>query len=209
MAAAELGVMSIAGRASNVTYSGGRVSGVGLETGEEISAGIVIVAAGCWSGAVAGVDPTPEVRPVKGQLVQLRARSSDELPSRTIRGVDAYIVTRRDGRVAVGATVEEKGFDRTPTAGAVHELLRAAYELVPALLELEFVGAATGLRPGSRSNVPTIGPASPGLFVATGHFRNGILLAPVTAEAIVAMVLGDDGPEWAVPFAPTSSAAAR
>jgi glycine oxidase len=209
MAAAELGVMSIAGRASNVTYSGARVSGVGLETGEEISAGIVIVAAGCWSGAVAGVDPTPEVRPVKGQLVQLRARSSDELPSRTIRGVDAYIVTRRDGRVAVGATVEEKGFDRTPTAGAVHELLRAAYELVPALLELEFVGAATGLRPGSRSNVPTIGPASPGLFVATGHFRNGILLAPVTAEAIVAMVLGDDGPEWAVPFAPTSSAAAR
>jgi glycine oxidase len=208
-AGAELGVVSVAARASTVTRAGDRISGVQLDSGERISADTVVVAAGCWSGTVRGVDPAPAVRPVKGQLLQLRASSSEELPTRTIRGIDAYIVTRRDGRVVIGATVEEKAFDRTPTAGAAHELLQAAFELVPGLLELEFVGMKTGLRPGSRSNVPTIGRAAPGLFVATGHFRNGVLLAPVTAEAIAEMVVADEHPDWIGPFVPTASAVAQ
>ena len=123
--------------------------------------------------------------------------------SRTLRGGSVYILPRDDGRVVIGGTVEERGFDTSVTAGAVYELLREARALVPDVAELELVEASAGLRPGSPDNMPMVGSAiTPGLVMATGHYRNGVLLAPVTAEAIVALVEQGEVPDWASPFAP-------
>ena len=114
-----------------------------------------------------------------------------------------YIVPRGDGRVVVGATVEERGFDLTVTAGGVHELLREAYRVLPEIVELELTDAVAGLRPGTPDNAPVIGPgALDGLVVATGHYRNGILLAPVTADSVVALLAGEEPPSAAVPMGP-------
>jgi glycine oxidase len=152
------------------------------------------VCAGAWSG-IAGVP----VRPVKGQVVRLRG----ELPARRmIRTEHVYVVPRQNGEVVIGATVEERGFDVTVTAGAVHELLREGYRVLPELAELELVDASAGLRPGSPDNGPLIGEWEDGVLVATGHFRNGILLAPITAETIAALLAGDPPPPEAAPFAP-------
>ena len=163
-------------------------------SGERIQAGRVVVCAGAWSG-IAGVP----VRPVKGQVVRLRG----ELPTqRMIRTEHVYVVPRQNGEVVVGATVEERGFDVTVTAGAVHELLREGYRVLPELAELELVDVSAGLRPGSPDNGPLIGEWEDGVLVATGHFRNGILLAPITAETIAALLAGDAPPPEAAPFAP-------
>jgi glycine oxidase len=106
-----------------------------------------------------------------------------------------YMVPRPDGRVVVGATVEERGFDVQVTAGGVHELLREAYRALPDVAELELHEALAGVRPGTPDNVPLIGPgALDGLILGTGHFRNGILLAPITAEAIAAILAGEGAP---------------
>jgi glycine oxidase len=162
--------------------------------GERIGAGRVVVCAGAWSG-FAGVP----VRPVKGQVVRLRGT----LPAqRMIRTEHVYVVPRQNGEVVLGATVEERGFDTSITAGAVHELLREGYRVLPELAELEFVDVAAGLRPGSPDNGPLIGEWEDGLLVATGHYRNGILLAPITAETIAAILAGDEPPAEALPFAP-------
>jgi glycine oxidase len=105
-----------------------------------------------------------------------------------------YLVPREDGRLIVGATVEERGFETAVTAGGVHELLREAYRLLPEVAELELVDATAGLRPGTPDNLPRVGPGEvEGLILATGHFRNGILLAPLAAE-LVAGVLADESP---------------
>jgi len=126
----------------------------------------------------------------------------------TVRGIDAYLVPRRDGRLIVGATVEETGFDTRVTAGAVLELLRAAYELVPGVAELSLTETVVGLRPGSVDNAPLIGETSvPGLFAATGHYRNGILLAPVTADALVERLVTGTTPSLIESFTPLRFAA--
>jgi glycine oxidase len=160
----------------------------------------VVIAAGAHSGQldVPGV-PIP-IRPVKGQLVALRGAVA---PTRhNVRGIDGYIVSRSDGRVVVGATMEERGFDRTVTAEAVYQLLRAAFELVPGVLELSFEGAVAGLRPATPDNAPLIGRTQvEGLFLATGHFRNGILLVPITANAVARTLAGEDVGAIA-PFSP-------
>jgi len=167
---------------------------VTTSAGERIQAGRVVVCAGAWSG-IAGVP----VRPVKGQVVRLRG----ELPAhRMIRTEHVYVVPRQNGEVVVGATVEERGFDVTVTAGAVHELLREGYRVLPELAELELVDAAAGLRPGSPDNGPLVGEWEGGVLVATGHYRNGILLAPITAETIAALLVGDEPPAVALPFTP-------
>jgi glycine oxidase len=160
-----------------------------------------VIAAGSYTGAIGGIDELVPVRPVKGQLVHLRGRAGMPLPSATIRGLDVYVVTRGDGRVVVGATVEEQGFDTTLTAGAVHDLLRDAYELWPGVVELEFVGAKAGLRPATPDNAPAIGRLGERVIVATGHYRNGVLLTPATAAAIVEIVEGRT-PGWVEDFNP-------
>lgn len=180
-----------------------RVDAVTTAAEGAIACAAVVLAAGSWSGSIEGLPPgtMPGVRPVKGQLLHLKG---DVLARRNLRGVDAYLVPRADGRVVVGATVEERGWDTTVTAGAVYELLRAAYELLPGTAELELTEAVAGLRPGTPDNAPLIGPSTvEGLLLATGHYRNGVLLTPVTADAIAACVADGSVPDWAAPFLPT------
>jgi glycine oxidase len=183
----------------------GRVSGVRLGDGERIAAAHVVVAAGPWSGRLAGIpdEARVPVRPVKGQLLRLRDPAGPGLVERVVRTEAMYLAPRGDGRYVLGATVEERGFDTTVTAGALHDLLREAGEVVPGLLELEVTGALAGLRPGTPDNAPALGPGLvEGLHWATGHFRHGILHAPITGEAVVAGVLGEPAPEEAAPFSP-------
>jgi glycine oxidase len=200
-----------------VTSPGGdRVTGVSLADGAEpVRARIVVLAAGCRSADLPGLPPDarPPVRPVKGQIVTLRQPPGDPLLGRTVRGLvrgsSIYLVPRDDGRVAVGATVEERGWDTRPTAGGAYELLRDALALVPGLDDAELVAVRTGLRPGSPDDLPMVGPAAvEGLVIATGHHRNGILLAPVTADAVTAAVLGEPGPDEAAVCDPRRFAAA-
>jgi glycine oxidase len=168
-------------------FEGERLVGVRTAADEELRAETVILATGAWSGATEWLPEhaRPRVRPVKGQVLELRRRDG-EAPARHILSSErVYLVPRPDGRLIVGATVEEMGFDTTVTAGGVHELLREAYRLLPDVAEMELLDATAGLRPGTPDNLPLVGPgAIDGLVLATGHFRNGILLAPLAAEAV-------------------------
>jgi glycine oxidase len=172
---------------------GERIAGVRTAAGEELRAAAVVLATGAWSGQLEWLPEgaRPPVRPVKGQILELRARDGAGPCARIVASERVYLVPRPDGRLIVGATVEEQGFDTTPTAGGVHELLREAYRLLPEVAEMELVEAAAGLRPGTPDNLPLVG-ASPldGLLWATGHYRNGILLAPLAAEQIVTQLEG-------------------
>jgi len=161
--------------------------------GEPLATDQVLVAAGAWSTAL-GVAEAPAVRPVKGQLLELRVRHGAPPPAaRLIRTPRCYVVSRRDGRVVIGATMEEQGFDTAVTAGAVHRLLEAAYEVLPDVAELELVRARAGLRPFTAAGRPVISAgAVEGLTWATGHGRNGVLLAPVTARRVVELVRGPE-----------------
>jgi glycine oxidase len=204
------GVRLVQGRVAELATRGDRVTGVVLDNGETLSAGTVVLAAGCWSGGLGGLaaEALPPVRPVKGQLLYLRGPADQPLCSGNVRGLEVYVVPRGDGRVVVGATVEEQGFDTRVTAGAVHDLLRAAMELLPDVAELELVETVVGLRPGSPDNAPMLGPAGPeGLVVATGHYRNGILLTPVTADAVAELLATGQVPELIAPFGPQRFAA--
>jgi len=199
------GVRHIARRVAAVRVEGERASGVVLAGGEPLGAGTVVLAAGCWSGTLPGLPPglVPPVRPVKGQLLHLRGPGEAPISQRNVRGLEVYVVSRGDGRVVVGATVEEQGFDTTVTAGGVHDLLRAAVELLPEVTELELTETVAGLRPGSPDNAPLIGPSAlDGLVIASGHYRNGILLVPVTADAIAGVLAGGPVPELIAPFSP-------
>jgi glycine oxidase len=168
------------------------VRGVKLARNSPLPCNRVVLAAGCWSSAIEGIpdEVRPPVRPVKGQLLYLRGPADPPLITHNVRGLDVYLVPRRDGRIVVGATVEEQGFDTTVTAGAVYQLLRDACELVPGLVELELLECVAGLRPGSPDNAPMLGESGlEGLLVATGHYRSGILLTPVTAEAMTELLV--------------------
>ena len=180
-----------------------------------IEAGTVVLAAGCRSGSIAGVPghARPPVRPVKGQIVTLRQPPGDPLVTRTVRaivrGSSIYLVPRDDGRLVVGATVEERGWDSRTTAGGAYELLRDALAVVPGLDDAELVAVRTGLRPGSPDDLPIIGSSGvDGLVVATGHHRNGVLLTPVTADAVAAVVTGGPVPAEVAACDPRRFAAA-
>jgi glycine oxidase len=196
---ADSGIEIVRQRVASIAVAANVATGVVLESGDTIAAGAVILAAGPWSGAIPGVPAqsrTP-VRPVKGQILRLRAHSPIPLPTYSIRGLvnghEIYLVPRADGELVVGATVEEVGFDTTVRAGAVRELLRDARIVIPAVDEYELVEACAALRPGSPDNTPIVGsPDVAGLVVATGHHRNGVLLAPVTADLVVAIVTGTE-----------------
>jgi glycine oxidase len=208
-------------RVASVTVEHGRATGVLLDNGDTVGAGAVVVAAGPWSGELDGVPQQAiPVRPVKGQILRLQARQPRLLPGCSIRGLvngrEIYLVPRTDGELVVGATVEEVGFDTTVRAGAVREMLRDARAVMPSVDELELVEACAALRPGSPDNAPIIGDTGvEGLTVATGHHRNGILLTPLTADLVAAIVTdtaSEEDRRWLAVAAPgrfASASAAR
>lgn len=198
-------------RVTEVVCTAGRASGARLADGSTASARWIVLAAGWQSAAMPGLPAgiAPPVRPVKGQIIRLRttaAMAAAGLPPglvrRTVRGVvrgsGVYLVPREGGELVVGATQEELGPDTTVTAGGMWELLRDARTLVPGITELEFADAVAGLRPGTPDNAPIIGLTGlPGLVLATGHFRAGVLLAPVTADTVASFLrTGAQDPLW-------------
>jgi glycine oxidase len=187
-------------RVEEVLVEGGRVAGVRLADGV-VRAEWVVLAAGARSASVPGVPPcaVPPVRPVKGQILRLRfdpaAPPFCHNVRALVRGLSVYLVPRDNGELVVGATVEEQGFDVSTTVGGVHDLLRAAIEVVPMVGELELVEAIARARPATPDNAPVIGlTALDGLILAAGHHRNGVLLAPITADAVVEILLGGEAP---------------
>ena len=211
-ACARMDVDFVQGSVSALSVDGDRVTGVRLVSGDSIACDHVVVAAGCWSGAIEGVPPsvTAGVRPVKGQLLYLAGPPGrPPLAQRNVRTMDVYVVARGDGRSVVGATVEELGFDTTVTAGGIHSLLRDAIRVLPDVAEQELSECVAGLRPGSRDNRPLLGPAElAGLVIATGHYRNGILLTPATGDLIAELLVTGATPAVLAPFSPTRFAEA-
>lgn len=175
-----------------ISVRGARTDGIVLADGTRITADIVVLAAGAWSRGIAGLpsEVRPPVRPIKGQMLALRMEPSAPLIEHVVWAPGVYMVPRRNGRLILGATVEEKGFDTALTAGGLLTLLEAAWRAVPAIEELPIEEMWVGHRPGSRDDAPILGPGPvEGLVYATGHHRNGILLAPVTADAVATLVL--------------------
>jgi glycine oxidase len=212
-AAVGSGVRVVRGEAA-VTTSAGRVTGVRVSDGSALASGSVVIAAGAWSSRIAGMpgEARLPVRPVKGQTLRLRLEAPPvtRIVRGAVRGNPVYVVPRRGGEVVVGASSEERGFDVAPRAGAVYELLRDAQSLVPELGEAALVEVCTGLRPGSPDNAPLLGPtATAGLVAATGHYRNGILLTPVTSDAVAETIDSGVVPELIAPFSPLRTAGAR
>ncbi|MEV5373675.1 glycine oxidase ThiO [Streptomyces albogriseolus] len=196
--------------AERLVVTGDRATGVVTADGVELGAAQVVLAGGSWSGRLAGVPPQvlPPVRPVKGQVLRLTMPDRPEpFLSRTVRAVvrgsHVYLVPRESGELVIGATSEEMGWDTTVTAGGVYELLRDAHELVPGLTELPLTETTAGLRPGSPDNAPLLGPTGlDGLLLATGHHRNGVLLTPVTGDAMARVLTTGELPDEALPFTP-------
>lgn len=193
-----------------------RATGIRTTDGTDLAAGQVVLAAGSLSGRLAGVpdDVLPPVRPVKGQVLRLTVpKRYAPFLSRTVRAVvrgsHVYLVPRENGELVVGATSEELGWDTTVTAGGVYELLRDAHELVPGITELPLTETCAGLRPGSPDNAPLLGPTEcDGLLLATGHYRNGVLLTPVTGDVMAHALTTGELPEEARDFTPRRFAAA-
>ncbi len=177
-----------------ISSRGGHVDGIVLADGSKAAADVVVLAAGAWSRSIEGLEPQlrPPVRPIKGQMLALRTDPAAPLLTHVVWAPGAYLVPRRDGRLLVGATVEEKGYDSSLTAGGMLSLLEAAWRAVPAIEDLPIDEMWVGHRPGSRDDAPILG-AGPidGLIYATGHHRNGILLAPITADTIARLALDD------------------
>jgi glycine oxidase len=182
-----------------------RACGVTTQRGYD-RADVVVLAAGAWSREIAGIPRShlPPVRPIKGQMLALRMDPEAPLLRHVMwlpRG--GYLVPRRDGRLIVGGTVEERGFDHSVTAGGLFTLIEGAWRAVPAIEELPLDEAWVGFRPGSRDDAPMLGPSGiDRLVIATGHHRNGILLTPITAQSISAYILTGRMPQSAQSFDP-------
>ncbi|MBZ9644279.1 glycine oxidase ThiO [Streptomyces sp. PSKA30] len=193
-----------------------RAAGAVTRAGTDLAAGQVVLAAGSLSGRLAGVPDAvlPPVRPVKGQVLRLTVpQRYAPFLSRTVRAVvrgsHVYLVPRASGELVVGATSEELGWDTTVTAGGVYQLLRDAHELVPGITELPLTETRAGLRPGSPDNAPLLGPTGlDGLLLATGHYRNGVLLTPVTGDVMAHVLTTGELPDVARPFTPKRFSAA-
>jgi len=204
------GELRLGATVASVETAGERATGARLADGERVAAEQVVVAAGPWSSSLDGIPAgaSVPVHPVKGQILRLHDPAGPGLLTRVVRFTGGYVVPRGDGRYVLGATMEERGFDTTVTAGAVFELLRDASELLPSVTELVIDELSAGLRPATPDNAPAIGSgAISGLHWATGHFRHGILLTPITAQIVAAGLAGDDPGELAAEFAPTRFAA--
>ncbi|WP_406266541.1 glycine oxidase ThiO [Streptomyces sp. NBC_00191] len=204
------GVIFHRGWAERLSVVRDRAAGAVLTDGEELTADQVVLAGGSLSGRLGGVpaEVLPPVRPVKGQVLRLTVPTAyAPFLSRTVRAVvrgsDVYLVPRENGELVIGATSEELGWDRTVTAGGVYELLRDAHELVPGITELPLTETRAGLRPASPDNAPLLGPSAlPGLHLATGHYRNGVLLTPVTGDVLAELLVTGVLPDEARAFTP-------
>ena len=198
-------------RVAGLSVEAGQTTGVVLESGAVVEADTVVLAAGARGAGLAlpaGVEIP--VRPVKGQILRLGGDAARPVATRIVRTPEVYAVPRADGRLVVGATVEEQGYDQAVTAGGVLELLRAAYDVLPGITELELLQASAGHRPATPDNQPAVGEgALPGLVWATGHWRNGVLLAPVTADAIVSLITDGELPAAMRQFSPRRFAPAE
>jgi len=196
------GIEVIEGRSvDSLLMSGRRAAGV-VSSGEAMSSGIVILAAGCWSGSLfAGAGLKMPVVPARGQMLAVKG---DRLPfAHVIHSGDCYLVPRRSNRVVIGSTVEYTGYHKAMTAAGLQTLLQAAIQLVPAIGALELVESWAGLRPDTPDHLPILGPSGiDNLILATGHFRNGILLAPITAELILKCVTEESIPPELAQFSP-------
>lgn len=192
-----------------ITLAGGRASGVVTGRGHE-PADVVVLAAGAWSREIGGIPPAhlPPVRPIKGQMMALQMDPAAPLVRHVLWLPRAYLAPRRDGRLVIGATVEERGFDERLTAGGLLALLDGAWRAIPSIEELPIAETWVGFRPGSRDDAPMLGPSGiDRLVIATGHHRNGILLTPVSAAVVSAYILSGRLPEMARPFSPERFAA--
>jgi glycine oxidase len=216
-----ISALSVACRATGVHFLGEKVTellpapdngirGVRTDKGSQLVADMTVLAAGAASAVLSGASleaptltPVP-VRPVKGQTLRLRHPAGlllQHVLRGSVKGSPIYLVARDNGEVVVGASSEEQGFDISPRAGVVYELMRDAIALVPQLSECEWVEVSTNLRPGTPDNAPIIGRAEiDGLIFATGHYRNGILLAPITATAVADLASGMHAPAEVAPF---------
>jgi glycine oxidase len=189
---------------AEVVIAGGQARGVETARGRD-DAEIVVLAAGAWSREVGGIPPAnqPPVRPIKGQMLALQMDPKAPLLRHVVWLPRAYLVPRLDGRLIIGATVEERGFDASLTAGGMLALIEGAWRGVPSIEELPIAETWVGFRPGSRDDAPMLGPSGiDGLVIATGHHRNGILLTPVSAAVVSSYILSGRLPEMALPFDP-------
>jgi glycine oxidase len=189
-----------------IAEEGGRAVGVELDDGSLVQGSHVVLAAGSWTSLLAksqgaGGAAMPRVVPARGQIVELK--TSAPLLESVVFGPDCYLVPRADGRLLIGSTLEFVGFRREVTAGAVAKLLTAAIRLVPALADAELSGSWSSFRPYTSDELPLLGPSTTaGLVLMSGHYRNGILLAPISAQIVAACVLGEKPPLDLAPFAP-------
>jgi glycine oxidase len=195
-ALAAAGVAATVGDVARVTFDGDRATGVALADGTVLRAGAVVLATGAWGLEGLPARARVPVRPVKGQLLVLRDPSGPGLVERVLRFGTGYVVPRDDGRYVLGATTEERGFDTQVTAWALHDLLRDGAELVPGLLDLAVEETLAGLRPTTPDGLPAIGaaPGVEGLWWATGHHRNGVLLASLTGALLADALIGAGEP---------------
>ncbi|GAB4081258.1 glycine oxidase ThiO [Modestobacter muralis] len=203
LAAAEAtGVEVLRARVRELQVTDGRATGVVLDGGRELPAGQVVLALGAHSGGLPGVPPLP-VRPVKGQILRLAGAEGllEGTVRALVRGRHVYLVPYAGDGLIIGATTEDRGFDATVTAGGVHDLLHDAIEVVPGVTELELVETLARWRPGTADNAPLLGSSGlPGLVLATGHHRNGVLLTPVTGDVVAEHLATGEVPELAAPF---------
>jgi glycine oxidase len=191
-----------------ILISSGRVTGVRVGD-QEIEAEAIVVAAGAWSRSIAGLPPevSPPVRPLKGQMIAVQMSETAPILQHVLWGPgnsivpSIYLAPKSDGRLIIGATVEEMGFDTSLTAGGMFEILRSAWEILPGIYDLPLIESWAGLRPASRDDAPILGPTDvDGLVMATGHHRNGILLAPITADTVSDYILTGTIAEIMRPF---------
>jgi glycine oxidase len=201
VATARAGATFVTGQVRRIVFEGGRAVGVEHDAGR-IEAKRVVLAAGAWSQRVEGNGlPPGSVRPVRGQIALLDTRPP--LLSRAVFSGHGYVVPRPDGRILVGSTMEEVGFEKAVTAGGLRHVLDVTIGIAPALAEAPVVDTWSNFRPASPDGEPILGEgAVEGLLYATGHTRNGILLTPVTADAVAALVLGRAPPVDLAPFSP-------
>ncbi len=179
----------------------GEHGGVILEAGGALEGATIVNAAGCWAGKIAARGIHLDVRPVKGQIAAIRAEGWKLRHS--VRDEHVYLVPRGDGRVIVGATMEEAGYDKSVDPLVIRRMLEAGARLVPKTRNAPLVESWAGLRPATRTGLPLIGPAKiPGYFIATGHLRDGILLAPITAKLLAETIRTGKTPDLLKPYAP-------